>query len=113
MMGNRVQRVAQAFAELQPTKPERLAIQALLDNPGATSETLSRAAGWKKVYFNRMFGGLCKKREHLLWSAEPAGNRPGPFYSGILAHFDDATRGFTMRPEALAGLKQIGLRPRP
>ena len=57
------------------------------------------------------FGGLCRARDHLLWPAPYEESRCADFYSGILAEFDTETRGFTMKPDAVSGLRRIGLTP--
>ena len=106
-----VDRIVEAF-RAQPMKEiERKVVQLLLDNPGATSPVLTKQAGWTgKTAWHLRFGTMCKAREARLWPAEPAETRPGDFYTGILAEHDEATRGFTMKPEAVEAFAVLGLR---
>jgi hypothetical protein len=95
--------VIEAFQQQPMSETDRTLVQALLDNPGTSSEQLSEAIGWKDQAWQLHFGKLCEKREHLLSSAPFEPKRNAPFFSGILADFDEVTRGFTPR---------LGLRPR-
>jgi hypothetical protein len=106
-----VERIVEAF-RAQPMKEiERKIVQLLLDNPGATSAVLTKQAGWTgKTAWHLRFGTMCKAREARLSPAEPAGTRTGDFYTGILADHDTATRGFTMKPEAVEAFGVLGLR---
>jgi hypothetical protein len=99
----------EAFRKM--TETERKLVQVLLDHPGATSTLLSQKLGWGGMSWHMHFGTMCKDRRHLLWPAPYAEERDADFYSGILADFDDATSGFTMKPEAIEALATLGLRP--
>lgn len=105
----RAQRVAEAFTRVPLSEHERRVVQTLLDNPGASSEALTRAVGWGGQVWHTHFGKLCRARAHLLWPAPYEEKRKADFFSGILADFDPRTRGFTMKPEAVAGFRRIGL----
>ena len=86
-------------------------VRVLLDNPDATSEQLSEAMGWKGQAWQLHFGKMCERREHLLWPAPFEPKRNAPFYSGILAEFDEITRGFTLKPEVVEAFAQLGSAP--
>lgn len=107
-----VQRVVEAFTKQPLTQHERRVVQLLLDNPGLTSEALTRAAGWREQAWHMHFVGLCRDRGHLLWPAPYEEKRSADFYSGILANYDRHTHGFTMKPEAGEGFRRIGLTPK-
>ena len=105
------QRLIRAFTDAAMTKTDAKVLQTLLDNPGATSEQLSIAAGWRSNGWHLHFGTMCERRAAYLWPAPRAEKRDANFWSGILADFDDATRGFAMKPEVAAALEQFGLHP--
>lgn len=102
-------RVAEAFRKQPPTPGEENVIRALLDNPHATSNELSRAYGHDSQIWQMHFGNMAKAREADLWPAEPATNRDGNFYCGILADFDPNGSRFTMKPEVVAGFAALGI----
>ena len=102
------ERVVEAFRVAPPSDNERKAIQALLDNPGATSTVLSRAYGHDSMIWQMHFGNLCKDRQAHLWPAEKAENRDGRFFSGILAEYNSSTSGFTMRAELIPAFVELG-----
>jgi hypothetical protein len=104
------QRVIEAFKFAPMTVNESKVIQALLDNPGASSTVLSRAYGHDNMIWQMHFGNLCKDREAYLDTAPKAVKRDGSFYSGILATFDAATSGFTMKPDVSAAFAELGLK---
>ncbi len=108
----RVQRIVQAFTRSPMTETERKLVQVLLDNPGESSEGLSRALGWGGTTWHMHFGTMCKDREANLWPADPSAIRDAAFYSGILADLSDANR-WTMKPEAVTALAELGLHARP
>ena len=97
---DRTRRVQDAFVELPPTKTDWHVIQALLNNPGSTSERLSEICGWTDSAWHLHFGLMCRAREHCLWPVEQRSGWPGLFYSGILADFDSNGSKFTLKPEA-------------
>jgi len=107
---HRIAPIVEAFQPMSET--ERMLVQVLLDNPDASSEQLTEAMGWKDQAWQLHFGKMCEKREHLLWPAPFEPKRDAPFYSGILADFDEDTRGFTLKPEAVEAFARLGLRPR-
>lgn len=104
------ERVVVAFRDPVMTESERAIVQILLDNPGASSSQLSSALGWQGQSWHMHFGSMCSRRAARLWPAPPAENRDADFYTGILADFDDDTRGFTMKPKVVAGFAALGLR---
>lgn len=97
---DRTRRVQDAFVEEPPTEVEWKVIQALLDNPGSTSERLSEICGWTDSAWHLHFGLMCRARESYLWPVEQRSGWPGPFYSGILADFDSNGSKFTLKLEA-------------
>ena len=107
---HRISTIVEAFQPMSET--ERMLVQVLLDNPDASSEQLTEAMGWKDQAWQLHFGKMCEKREHLLWPAPFEPKRDAPFYSGILADFDEDTRGFMLKPEAVEAFARLGLRPR-
>lgn len=105
------QKVVQAFTLMPMTETERNVVQALLDNPGASSRELSQSIGWDGQAWHAHFGKMCGDREHLLWPAEPFEKIEGKFKSGILADISTNLR-WTMKPEVVEGFAALGLRPR-
>ena len=97
---DRIARIQAAFVELPPTKTDWRVIRALLNNPGSTSERLSEICGWTESSWHLHFGLMCRARESYLWPVEERPGWPGPFYSGILADFENDGSKFTMKPEA-------------
>jgi hypothetical protein len=106
-------RVAEAFRKRPPNPGEENVIRALLDNPQATSNELSRAYGHDSQIWQMHFGNMAKAREADLWPAEPATTRDGNFYCGILADFDPNGSRFTMKPEVVEGFAALGIAARP
>ena len=104
------QRVAEAFKAGPMTGNERKTIQALFDNPGATSTELSRACGQDNMIWQMHFGNLCKDRQAYLWPAAKAEKREGLFFSGILADIDPTTNRFTMKPGVAVAFAALGLK---
>lgn len=105
-------RIQEAFTSQPPTKTDVKVIAALIHHPGATSEELSKASGWKKGNaWHLHFGTMCFKRRAYLSPAPAAPHRGDDqsFYSGILADFDDATHGFTLKPEAATAFRALKL----
>jgi len=104
------QRIVEAFTIQPPTDTEVKVIRALGANPGATSEGLSKASGWRKgSAWHLHFGTMCFNRRAFLWPAPPAPQRGEDqfFYSGILADYDTGTHGFTLKPEAVAAFTEL------
>lgn len=105
------ERVIRSFRKEPMTDPERRAVQALLDHPGATTLELTKAAGWQDKYWNLQFGELCKKRRaHLGPAPEQHDSDGSDFYSSILAIYSQANSSFTMRQEAVEAFAVLGLR---
>ena len=106
-------RVVEAFRKQPPTPAEEKVIRALLDNPHATSNELSKAYGHDSQIWQMHFGNMAKAREADLWPAEPAIMRDGSFYCGILADFDPNGSRFTMKPEVVEGFGALGIVAKP
>ena len=104
--------VVEAFHRMPMSETGRMLVQVLLDNPEVSSEELTGSMGWKDQAWQPHFGKMCERREYLLWPAPFEPKRNAPFYSGILAEFDEVTRGFTLKPEVVEALARLGLRPR-
>lgn len=98
------------------TRSEENVINALLTHPGSRSAELDSHVGFKRGWHLR-FGAACRRRQEMLPPAPPAPGRcnrdgtPAVFWSGILADYDDRTRAFTMKPEAVRAFAQLGLKP--
>ncbi|MGR9144834.1 hypothetical protein ACU8MP_21095 [Rhizobium leguminosarum] len=107
------QRVVDAFTAAPLTENQRKIVQALLDNPGATSTELSSAYGHPgSMIWQMHFGNLCKDRQSDLWPAERSETRDALFYCGILADIERETSRFTMKPDAAVGFAELGLKAR-
>jgi hypothetical protein len=104
--------VVEAFKQMPMSETDRMLVKVLLDNPDVPSEELTESMGWKDQAWQLHFGKMCERREHLLWPAPFEPKRNAPFYSGILADFDEVTRGFTSKPEVVEAFARLGLRPR-
>jgi hypothetical protein len=105
------ERVVEAFRLAPLSEHERKLIQVLLDHPGSTTTELTRAAGLgDNMVWQMHFGTLCKSRQAYLWPAERAEHRDGLFFSGILADIDPATNRFTLKPDVVAALAELGFR---
>jgi hypothetical protein len=104
--------VVEAFHQMPMSETDRMLVQVLLDNPDVSSEELTESIGWKDQAWQLHFGKMCERREHLLWPAPFEPKRNAPFYSGILADFDEVTRGFTLKPEVVEAFARLGLHPR-
>lgn len=103
-------RIVAAFERRPFTDAERKVVQAVLDHPDSTSTRLSSVCGWGGKKWHQMFGTMCATRGADLWPAPYAETRDAPFYSGILADFDKATSGFTLKPEAVDAFAKLGLK---
>jgi uncharacterized protein (DUF1778 family) len=108
---SKAERIVEAFQKLPMSESQRTVVQVLLDNPGLSSEALTKKAGWKAQAWHLRFGLMCRGRGHLLWPAPFDKDRGADFYSGILSDFDEATRGFTLKDEAVEAFERLGLRP--
>jgi len=105
-----VSKVENAFARMPPSHFEVSLMQVLLDNPGATSTALTEAIGWQDKAWQLHFGKIGWDRQDYLWPAPWSKVRNEPFKAGILADYDEATSGFTMKPDVVAGLERIGIK---
>jgi hypothetical protein len=103
-------RIVEAFRKLPMSKSDRKVIQVLLDNPGLSSKALTKKVGWKALAWQLHFGLMCRDRGHLLWPAPFDEGRGADCYSGILADFDDETRGFTPKLETVEAFEKLGVR---
>lgn len=109
-----VTRMKRAIEAAQPSETEWKMLRVLRDNPGATSEALSAAMGWQGSAWHLKFGQFCRRMEADLGPAPLAHTRkdaagdPAKFYIGLLANFDDKTRGFTLHPDAARALDLLG-----
>ncbi|CAN7554206.1 hypothetical protein [Neorhizobium tomejilense] len=107
------QRIVEAFTAAPLTENQRKLVQALLDNPGATSTELSSAYGHPgSMIWQMHFGNLCKDRQSDLWPAERSETRDALFYCGILADIERGTSRFTMKADAAVGFAELGLKAR-
>ncbi|MCV2877654.1 hypothetical protein OE699_02215 [Sedimentimonas flavescens] len=103
------ERVAHAFRAIPLSESEQRVLDALIRKPGSTSRELSQELGWAGQAWHLHFGELCKKRQHLLWPAEPSAVRDADFYCGILTSYDPSTSGWTMRSDVLDALAAVAL----
>lgn len=106
-------RIVNAFQTIEMTETDRKVVQALLNNPGASSPVLTKLLGWGNVAWQMHFGTMCRNREHLLGAAPYEAKRDDKFYTGLLCDYDHATSGFTLKPEAVAAFAQLGLAAKP
>jgi hypothetical protein len=105
-------RVVEAFRANVMSGTEQKIVQVLLDNPGATSTNLSAAINWKAQSWHMHFGSMCGNRSDYLWATPIPAKRSSTFLSGVLATYDEASGGFTMKPEAIAGFAELGISAR-
>lgn len=104
-------RVVEAFKRRPWSDHERKLIQVLLDHPGSTTTELNQRAGLgDNMVWQMHFGNMCKDRTDYLGPPPPAGSRGAFFWSGLLADAEDGTNRFTMKPDAVAGFAQLGLK---
>ncbi len=103
------QRIVEAFRHDLMTETERRLVSVLLDNPGQSSEGLSKAMGWGGQTWHMHFGEMCKRREARLWPAKRSETSDAAFYSGILAEWTAET-GWNLKPEAVEAFKVLGLK---
>ncbi len=107
-------RYRRAIEAARPSKTEWKLLQVLHDNPGGTSEALTKAMGWQGQAWHLKFGQFCRRMEADLGPAPLADTRkdaagdPAKFYIGLLADFDAKTRGFTLHPDAVRALEILG-----
>ena len=111
-------RVLLAFTEMPADEWEIEVLREIASNPGRDGTAIARAVGKRDVgYINLSVGNLCSARELYLGVAPVLERRKGEkTYSGLLIDFSphvepDGSRwfGWTLKPEALAALKQLGV----
>lgn len=102
--------VVEAFQRKPMTETDRKVVQALLDNPGLTSQDLSAKMGCKSKSWHLHFGAMCERRMNDLWLAPYAEKRNTSFWCGVLADITQGTNLFTMKPEAAVGFARLGIR---
>jgi hypothetical protein len=104
-------RIADALIAVKPTDTEWRLLEVLHRNPDSTAEHLTGQMGWKgNSAWHLRFGLFCRRLERDLGPAPTTDERrdgdddPAKFYIGLIATFDDRTRGFTLRPDADAAV---------
>ena len=102
-------RVVEAFRANVMSGTEQKVVRVLLDNPGSTSAKLSATINWKAQTWHMHFGTMCGNRSDYLWATPIPAKRSSTFLSGVLATYDEANSGFTMRPEAVVGFAVLGI----
>lgn len=103
-----------AILAARPTETEWNLLDVLERNPGATSASMSAKLGWSgDGGWHMKVGQLCRRLDSFLGTAptthqrrQPDGS-PAKFYTGLIADFDDETRGFQMKPEVVEALRAI------
>ena len=103
-------RVVAAFSAERMTLTDEKVIRVLLDNPGTTSAGLSKAIGWKAQAWNLHFGTMCFNRATYLWAGPVPAKGSKAFMSGVLAYLETPANRFTMKPGAVAGFAELGIR---
>jgi hypothetical protein len=104
-----VVRIRQAFAALPPSATELRVLRALAENPGRDSVFLSRVCGWHGAIWHTHLAAICHRRMKWLFADGAAGGGAHDFLYGSLAHYDPAGAAFTMREEAEAALRSLGI----
>jgi len=111
-------RVLLAFSEMPPTALDVEVLREIAARPGRDFNVLARAIGHRDGgSINLVVGKLCSARERYLGAALPAATRKGEnSYSALLIDFTrhgepDGTEwhGWTLKPEAHAALRQLGI----
>lgn len=107
------ERIYRAFAEIPMSDTDAKVLQALLDNPGSSSEQLSTACGWKDKSWHLHFGKMCERRSAYLPAVSHYGEDNTPFWSGIIAELDQRAHPWkwTIKPDVAEALARLGLRP--
>ena len=115
---NLFEKVLLAFTEM-PLREEEVAVLREIDsNPDANGATIAKAIGKQGVgAINLLVCTLCSAREHYLDAAPVLGRRKREkTYSSLLIDFTPHTEasgsqwfGWTLKPEAHAALKQLGI----
>lgn len=105
---------AKVISDAEPSETEWRALSVLAANPGATSTELTALMGWKgDSAWHLKFGQFCRRFEPALGPAPEVETRRNPdgsparFHIGLIADFDQESRGFTLMPEIHAALKPL------
>jgi hypothetical protein len=115
-------RVIAAFSEMPPQDWEAEVLNAVAAHPGRDGDFLARSIGKQRFgYINFAMGTLCSTREAYLGGPPPSERRPGEVvHSGLLMNFSDLEgpdgsrrTGWTLKPEAEAALRHLGVVGRP
>jgi hypothetical protein len=115
-------RVVAAFSEMPPQDWETEVLNAVTAHPGRDGDILARSIREQRVgYVNFAMGSLCSLREAYLGAPPLSERRPGEVvHSGLLVTFSnleapDVSRrtGWTLKPEAEAALRHLGVVGRP
>ena len=101
--------VEMIFGRSPLSEHERGILSAVLDNPGSTSAKLSEICGYNRGGgWHLHFGTMCKQRLASLLDRPASTDRIGDdFFTGILLHFDDNDRSFTIKPEFEDGIRAL------
>ncbi len=101
-------RLALAFEALPPSQTEKLLIEALMQQPGADSKTLSAACGWRSPIWHTHFGLMCQKRAAWLWPADLPNESGSQFLLGVLANYHAMRGSFWFKPEVETAFRKMG-----
>jgi hypothetical protein len=111
-------RVLLAFTEMVPDSWEVEVLKEIAIAPDRDGTTIARAIGKRDVgYINLAVGTICSTRELYLGVAPVLDRRKGEkTYSGLLIDFSQHAEpngsrwfGWTLKPEAHAALRQLGV----
>jgi hypothetical protein len=107
--------ILRAIIDANPSETEWKLIKVVAANPGAKAAVLTGEMGWSGTAgWQLHFGGFCRRLEAALGDAPTTTDRtgkdggPARFYSGLLVDFDDASRGFTLKPAVVQALRDAG-----
>ncbi len=104
------ERIVEAFRKTPATATEEKLVLALLNNPGATSQTLSEVCQYKGGAWHLHFGKMGSKRQAYLSATPVAVKQKKEFWTGLFADYDATTQGFTMRSDAAESFAELGLK---
>lgn len=107
------ERIYRAFTEIPMSDTDVKILQALLDNPGSSSEQLSAFCEWKDKSWHLHFGKMCERRSVYLPAVSHYGEDNTPFWSGIIAELDQRAHPWkwTIKADVAEALARLGLRP--
>ncbi len=109
------ERVSLAFDALPPTESDRRLLDALLTHPGATSEELSAAMGYKgRSGWHLQFGLMVQRRLGWIDPQARANADETTWLCAVLAKAWNTRQGcrFRMKPEVVAALAKLGIATR-